>query len=161
MAVLSQLRPRFSYITSSVIAGMRGAKAGVSPSRRSPHVYVYHRTLSPLPHDFLPTLEPGTRSRISERFMAWGDETPRAHQEDAPRAGGRSPRPSCDVCAELLRLEVLWKPEAFPDRRLGLPRRERFGGVSSEARSGPGKSTVIYFLFGRTIGGIPQLVCTE
>ena len=31
----SHLRPRFAYTTSSVITGMRGAKAGVSPPRRS------------------------------------------------------------------------------------------------------------------------------
>jgi len=38
--------------------------------------------------------------------MAPGHETPLAHQEDAPRAGGgRSPRPSGDVCAEPWRLE--------------------------------------------------------
>ena len=29
------LRPRFAYTTSSVVTGMRGAKAGVSPSWRS------------------------------------------------------------------------------------------------------------------------------
>ena len=37
--VLPHLQPRFTYNTyhtSSVIAGMRGAKAGVSPPRRSP-----------------------------------------------------------------------------------------------------------------------------
>ena len=37
LAVLSHLRPRFvSCNTSSVVASMRGAKAGVSPPRRSP-----------------------------------------------------------------------------------------------------------------------------
>ena len=36
LAVLSHLRPRFPWTTSSVITGMRGAKAGVSPPRRSP-----------------------------------------------------------------------------------------------------------------------------
>ena len=35
-AVLSHLRPRFAYTASSVITGMRGAKEGVSPLRRSP-----------------------------------------------------------------------------------------------------------------------------
>ena len=46
-----------------------------------------------------------TRSRTSARFMAPGDETPRARQGGAHRAGGRSPRLSDDVCAEPLRLE--------------------------------------------------------
>ena len=111
------------------------------------HMYIYfhHRTLSALPHDCLPTLEPGTRSRISTRFMARGDETPRAHQGGAPRARGWSPRPSRDVCVEPLRLQVLWKPQAFPLRGLGLSRKERVRAVASVARLGPWKSTVIYF----------------
>ena len=69
------------------------------PLREAPctYIYFYHRTLSALPHDCLPTLEPGTRSRISARLMARGDETTRAHQEGAPRARGYSPRPSRDV----------------------------------------------------------------
>ena len=57
--------------------------------------------------------------------MTQGDETPRAHQAGAPRVEGRSPRPSRDVCAEPLRLELLWKPEAFPLRGLGPPIAER------------------------------------
>ena len=68
-------------------------------------IYFYHRTLSALPHDELPTLEPGTRSRISEKFMAPGHETPHSCQGGVLRAGGRSPRLSDDVCAEPLRLE--------------------------------------------------------
>ena len=48
----------------------------------------YHRTLSSIPHDCLPTLEPGTRSRISAIFMARGGETPRAHQGVLLRWGG-------------------------------------------------------------------------
>ena len=35
LAVLSNLRPGLAYTTSSVITGMRGAKAAVSPPRRS------------------------------------------------------------------------------------------------------------------------------
>ena len=42
---------------------------------------------------------------ISARFMAPGHETPRARQGGAPRARGRSPRPSGDACTEPLRLE--------------------------------------------------------
>ena len=41
LAVLSHFRPRFAYNTSSVITGMRGAKAGVSPPRRNPLVLLY------------------------------------------------------------------------------------------------------------------------
>ena len=37
--------------------------------------------------------------------MAPGHETPRARRGGAPWTGGRSPRPSGDVCAEPLRLE--------------------------------------------------------
>ena len=44
------------------------------------YIYSYHRTLPALPHDCFPTLEPGTKFRISARFMSGGDETPRAHQ---------------------------------------------------------------------------------
>ena len=36
MEILSHLRPRFAYTTYSVIMGMGGAKAGISPPRRSP-----------------------------------------------------------------------------------------------------------------------------
>ena len=54
-----------------------------------------------------------------------GLETPRARQEGVPRAKGRSPRPSGDVRAEPLRLEVFRKPEGFPLRGQGLPRMER------------------------------------
>ena len=116
------------------------------------YIYFYHRTLSALPHDCLPTLEPGTRSRVSARYMARGDETPRAHQRGAPRGGDRSPRTSLHVCAEPLRLDVLWKPEALPVRWLGPPRTERVWGVASVARSRPGELllAVIFFRFGRT-----------
>ena len=39
--VLSHLRPRIAYATSSVVTGMREAKAGVSPPRRSPPCKLY------------------------------------------------------------------------------------------------------------------------
>ena len=71
--------------------------------------------------------------------MARGDETPRAHQGGVPRAEGRSPRPSGDLCAEPLRLELLSKPEAFPLRGLGPSRTERVWGLASVARSGQGE----------------------
>ena len=111
---------------------------------------LYHRTLSALPHDCLPTLELGTRSRISARFMAPGHETQCARRGDSPRAWGPSPRPSGDLCAEPLRLEgPLRKPEAFPLRGLSRPRTERVRGVASVGRSGPGEVLKINFGSGR------------
>ena len=115
------------------------------------HYTYIRRMLSALPHDYVRTMEPGTRSQISASFSALGDETSRAHKGGAPRAGGRSPRPSGNVCAEFLRLEVFWKPEVFLLPRLGQPWTEHVWGVASVARSGPRRSTtVFYFLFGRT-----------
>ena len=103
------------------------------------HIYFYHLTLSALPHDCLPTLEPGTRTRISARFMAPGHETPRARQGDAPRAGGRSPRPSGDVCAEPLRLEGSPETRGVPSSGAGPSQNGTCSGVSSVGRSGPGE----------------------
>ena len=127
--------------------------------------YIYRRALSVLPHDCLPALEPGTSSQISARFMARGDETPRAHQGGVPRVGGRSLRPSRDVRAESLRLEVLWKPEAFRLRGSGPPRTERVWEMASVARSGPGELLVqlagFFFRLGRTRVCVMQLFCTE
>ena len=93
------------------------------------------------------------------RFMTLGDETVRAHQRGSPRAGERNLRRPRDVCQEPVHLEVIGKPEIFRHRGLGRPRTERVWGVTSVARSGPGKSTVTYFLFGRTKNCILQIVC--
>ena len=92
-----------------------------------------------LPHDEFPTLESGTRSRISARFMAPGHKTPRARRGVATRARGRSPRPSGNVCAEPLRLEDSPETQAFPPRGLSPPRRERARGMASVGRVGPGE----------------------
>ena len=50
LPVLSLLRPRFACTTSSAITGMRGAKAGVIPPRRSPpclyYIHVFHELYS-------------------------------------------------------------------------------------------------------------------
>ena len=105
------------------------------------YIYFYPRTLSALPHDCLPTPEPGARSRISARFMAPGLETPRTRQGSVPRAGGRSPRPSGDVCAEPLRLE------GSPETR-GVPSPSQNGtcsggGIGRKIRVG--RSTVKIF----------------
>ena len=95
------------------------------------HIYqvcFYHRTLRDLRNDELPTLEPGTRSWISARFMAPGQETPRARRGGAPRARGRSSRPSGDVCAEPLRLEGSPETRGVPSSGAAFPERNVFGG---------------------------------
>ena len=88
------------------------------------YIYFYHRTLSALPHDCLPTLQPGTRSRVCARFLARGDKTPRARQGGAPRAGDSSPRPYGDVCAEPLRLTLTLIRTLWGDQCLDAVARE-------------------------------------
>ena len=115
-------------------------------------IYILHRTLSALAHDLLPSLKPGTRSRISARFMAPGDETSRAHQGGAPRAGaavcGLLAMCAPSSCAS----KVFRKPRAFPLWKLGPPITEGVWVVASVARPGPGKLllAVTCFRFGRT-----------
>ena len=91
--------------TASPLPGARAPATAGTNAELLVYIYFYHRTLSALQNDELPTLEPGTRSRISARFMAPGRETPRDRRGGAPRAGGCRPRPADDVCAEPLRLE--------------------------------------------------------
>ena len=105
------------------------------------------------PRDRLPTLEPGTRSRISARLTAPGDETPRARQGGAPRAGGRSPRPSGNVCAKPLRLERSPQTRGVPSSGAGPSQNKRVRGVASVGRSGPGE--VLEVIFG---SGGPEFV---
>ena len=114
------------------------------------YIYFYPRTLSALPHDCLPTLEPGTRSRISARFMAPGHETPRARRGGTARAGGHSPRPSGDLCAEPLRLEDSPDARGVPSSRAGPSQNGTCsgGGIGRKIRAG--RSAVNYFRFGRT-----------
>ena len=109
------------------------------------HMYIYfhHRTLSALPHDCLPTLEPGTRSRISPRFMAPGHETPRARQGVLLGRGGAVLVLLATCAPSPCGSKVPRKPEDFPLRGLGPPRTERVRGVASVGRSGPGE--VLYF----------------
>ena len=103
-----------------------------------------------IPHDEWPTLEPGTRSRISGRFMAPGLETPRARRGGASRARGRSPRPSGDVCAKPLRLEGSPETRGVPSSGAGPSQH----GTCLESEIGrniqAGRSAVNYFRFGRT-----------
>ena len=124
-------------------------------------IYFYHRTLSALPHDCLPTLEPGTTSRISGLFMAPGHETPLARQGGAPRAGGRSPRLSGDVCAEPLRLEDSPDTRGVPSSGDGPSQNGTCsgGGIGRKIRAG--RSTVNCFRFGRTRVCIRESACTK
>ena len=110
------------------------------------YIYFCPRTLSALPHDCLPTLEPVTRSWISARFMSPGHETPRARWgvllgwRAAVRALLATYAPS--PCAS----KVHQKPGTFPLRRLGRPRTARVRGVASLGRSGP--EVVLKIIFG-------------
>ena len=114
------------------------------------YIYFYLRTMSALPHDFLPMLEPGTRSRISARFMAPGLESPRARQGGVPRAKGRSPHPSGDVCAEPFVLEGSPETRGVPSSGAGPSQNGTCsgGGIGRNIRAG--RSTVNYFPRGRT-----------
>ena len=126
-----------------------------------PGIYFYHRTLRALPHDCLPTLEPGTRSRISARFMAPRHEPPRARQGGAPRAGGRNPRPSGDVCAEPLRLEGCPETRSVPSSGAGHSQNGTCSGGSIGKKIRAERSILNYFRFGRTRACIRQSVCVE
>ena len=98
----------------------------------------------------MPTLEPGTRSRISARFTP-GHETPRARRGGAPRPGGRSPCPSGDVCAEPLRLEGSPETRGVPSSGAGPSQNGTCSGGGIGRTTRAGRSTVKYFRFGRTI----------
>ena len=120
-----------------------------------PYMYtysiLYHRTLSALPHDCLPTLELGTRSRISARFMAPGHETPRTRRGCASRAGVRSPRPFLATCAPS---PCASKPETrgVPSSGTGPSQNGTWSGGGIGRKGRAGKSTANYFRFGRTRG---------
>ena len=83
------------------------------------NIFFNHQTLRGFQKDELPTQESGMRYRISPRFMAPGYETSRARHGGAPRSWGRSSRPSCDVCAEPMRLEGSPKPRGVPSSGAG------------------------------------------
>ena len=110
----------------------------------------YHRTLRGLQNDELPTLEPGTRYRISARFTAPGHETPRARRGGVPSAGGRSPRPSDDVCAEPVRLKGSPETRGVPSSRAGPSQNGTFSGDGIGGKIRVGRRAVNYFRFGRT-----------
>ena len=82
--------------------------------------------------------------------MAPRHETPRTRRGGAPRAGGRSPRPSGDVCAEPLRLEGSPETRGVPPSGAGPFENETCsrGGIDRKSRAG--RSAVDSFRFGRT-----------
>ena len=124
------------------------------------YIYFYPRTLSALPDDCLPTLEPGTRYRISG-FMAPRHETPRDRRGDAPRAGGHSPRPSGDVCAKPLRLEHYLDARGVPSSGAGPSQNRACLGICIGSTILAGRRTVNIFPFGRTRVYIRQSDFTE
>ena len=78
--------------------------------------------------------------------MAPGDETSRVHHGGVSQAGGRSPRPSRDVCAEPLRLGDSLETRGVPYWGAG-----RLGdGVGNNIWAGRLVVAVIYSRFGKT-----------
>ena len=112
-------------------------------------MYFYQRTLSALLHDFFSTRS-GTRSQISAGFMAPGHETPRARQGGAPRAGGRSPRPSGGVCAEPLHLKGSLETRGVPSSGARPSQHGTCVGGGIDRKIRDGRSNLNYFRFGRT-----------
>ena len=78
--------------------------------------------------------------------MAPGREPPRARRGGAPRAGGRSPRPSGDVCAEPLRLEGSPETRGVPSSGAGPSQNGTCSGGGMVGRAGPGE--VLQVIFG-------------
>ena len=114
------------------------------------YIHSYHRTLRGFPHDELPTLEPGTRSRISAKFMAPEHETPRARRGGAPRAGGRSPLlATCAPSAEPLRLEGSPETRGVPSSGSGPSQNGTCSGRGIGRKIRAGRSAVV-IRFGRT-----------
>ena len=125
------------------------------------YIYFYHRTLRGLQNDELPTLEPGTRSRVSVRFMAPGHKTPLARRGGAPRAGGRSPRPSGNACVDPLRLEGSPEARGVPSSGTGPSQNRTCSGGGIGRKSRAGISTIDYVRFGRIRVWIRESACTE
>ena len=78
--------------------------------------------------------------------MAPGHATTRARRGGAPRARGRGPRPSGDVCAEHLRIEGSPEPRGVPSSEAGPSQNGTCsgGGISDRAVAGE----VLYVIFG-------------
>ena len=147
--------------TASPLPGARAPATAGTNAELLVYIYFYHRTLSALQNDELPTLEPGTRSRISARFMAPGRETPRDRRGGAPRAGGCRPRPADDVCAEPLRLEGSPGTRGVPVLGAGPSQNGTCLGGGTGRKIRAGRGTVNYFRFGWTRVCIREAVCIE
>ena len=76
--------------------------------------------------------------------MAPGREPPRARRGGAPRAGGRSPRPSGDVCAEPLRLERSPETRGVSSSGAGPSQNGTCSGVAICRKTRAGRSAVNY-----------------
>ena len=125
------------------------------------YIHFYHRRLRGLSHDELPSLERGTRCRISARFIAPGHETPRARR-GVLLGRGAAVRALLATCAPSpCASKVLRKPEAFPLQGLGSPKAEHVQGVASVGRAGPGEVLQIIFGSGGPESVLRQSVCTE
>ena len=103
--------------------------------------------VSALRHDCLPTLEPGTKSRISARFMAQGGSSGGC----SSGGGGASA-----VLATCVRSPCASKFSGNPRRSLfgawAFPERNFFRGLALAARSRPPEQVfaVLFFRFSRT-----------
>ena len=82
--------------------------------------------------------------------MAPRHETPRARRGGDPRAGGRSPRPSGDVCAEPSRLKGSPETQGVPSSGAGPSQNGTCSGGGVGRKSRAGKSAVNHFRFWRT-----------
>ena len=94
----------------------------------------------------------------------WRRDTklPRARRGGAPRAGGWSPRPSADVCAEPLLLDGSPETRGVPSSGAGPPPESNvFGGVVSVGGAGPGQVVLLIFASGGLESVLRQLACTE
>ena len=93
--------------------------------------------------------------------MVQGDEPPRVHERGASKAGGRSQRPSGDVCAKPLRLEHYLDARGVPSSGAGPSQNRACLGICIGSTILAGRRTVNIFPFGRTRVCIRQSVCEE
>ena len=87
--------------------------------------------------------------------------TPRARRGGVPRAGGRSPRTSGDVCAEPFCLEGSRETRGLPSSVAWRPQIGTCSGGGIGRKSRAERSTVNYFRFGWTRVCIRESICTE
>ena len=82
--------------------------------------------------------------------MALRRETPHAHQGGDLRAGGLSPRPSGDVCAEPLRVEGSPETRLVPTSGAGPSQNGTCSGGGIGRKSRAARCNVFLFRFGKT-----------